>query len=304
MSRVHIHKVSYTELKARGVLKVGGGDARDFLQGIVTSDVYKVSAARAVHAALLSPQGKYLHDFFILEIGGALHLECERERIEDLIRRLSLYRLRSDVVFADLSGSYRVGAAFGDGAFKALGLARDEGRVKPEEGGCVFVDPRLSQLGGRLILLKEKEVEFLDARGMAPVAFAEYDRLRMSLGVADGSRDLTVDKALLMENGFDELRSIDWDKGCFLGQEITARMRYRGLVRKRLLPVSIEGDPPKSGAVVTLNNKRVGEMRSGEVGVGLALLRLDAVEEARQMGCPLIAENARLVPQRPEWMRK
>jgi folate-binding protein YgfZ len=305
MSRVRIHKASYAELKDRGILEVGGRDAREFLQGIVTNDVYKVSAERAVHAALLSPQGKYLHDFFIVEIGGALCLECERGRIEDLVSRLSLYRLRSDVVFEDLSGSHRVAAAFGEGALKALGLPADEGRARAVDaggdGGCVFVDPRLARLGARLILPPETGSGIGDACGLAPAAFDEYDRLRMSLGVPDGSRDLAVGKAILMENGFDELRGIDWEKGCFIGQEVTARTRYRGLVRKRLLPVAIEGDPPEPGTPVMLNDRQVGEMQSGGKGVGLALLRLDAVEEARETERPLSAGKATLLPQRPEW---
>jgi folate-binding protein YgfZ len=124
----------------------------------------------------------------------------------------------------------------------------------------------------------------------------------MSLGVADGSRDLIAGKALPMENGFAELRGIDWDKGCFIGQEVTARMRYRGLVRKRLLPVAIEGDIPEAGTPVMLGDRQVGEMRSGESAIGLALLRLDAVEEARETDHPLTANEARLRPQSLEWL--
>jgi folate-binding protein YgfZ len=119
--------------------------------------------------------------------------------------------------------------------------------------------------------------------------------------VPDGSRDLPVEDALLLENGFDELGGVDWKKGCYVGQEVTARMKYRALVRKRLLPVRIDGPAPASGTRIMLGEAEAGEMRSSAGGLGLALLRLAAVEKAAADGLPLVAGDARLVPHKPGW---
>ena len=127
---------------------------------------------------------------------------------------------------------------------------------------------------------------------------ADYDRLRLSLGVPDGSRDLPVEKAILLENGFDELNAIDWNKGCYMGQELTARTRYRGLVRKRLMPVAIAGEAPAPGTPLMLGDKEAGEMRSALGDVGLAMVRLEALGQGA-----LAAGAARLSPRKPDWAK-
>ena len=126
---------------------------------------------------------------------------------------------------------------------------------------------------------------------------AAYDRLRLSLGVPDGSRDLTIEKAILLESGFDELNGVDWQKGCYIGQELTARTKYRALIKKRLMPVTVDGPLPPPGTPVMAGDQEAGEMRSGRDGVGLALLRLEAVTESK----PLTAAGAKLTPQKPAW---
>jgi tRNA-modifying protein YgfZ len=139
----------------------------------------------------------------------------------------------------------------------------------------------------------------LVAAGLSEVDFADYDRLRLRLGVPDGSRDLIPEKSILLEAGFDELNGIDWNKGCYIGQELTARTRYRGLVRRRLMPVAIDGPMPAPGAIVTLDGREVGEMRSGHAGHGLALLRTEAALDSARLS----AGEAVVIPQRPGWMR-
>jgi folate-binding protein YgfZ len=154
----------------------------------------------------------------------------------------------------------------------------------------------LSGLGVRLIVPRDVA---MSALGFAPADESVYDRLRLSLGVPDGSRDLVIEKSILLEAGFDELNGIDWQKGCYVGQELTARTRYRGLIKKRLMPVAVDGPLPAPDSIILLGGVEAGEMRSGRDGIGLALLRLEAVEDGR----PLTAGDARLTPQRPEWMR-
>src|SRR5262249_46274588 len=138
--------------------------------------------------------------------------------------------------------------------------------------------------------------------GWAAGTMGDYDRLRLSLGVPDGSRDLPVEKAILLESGFDELNGIDWQKGCYMGQELTARTRYRGLVRKRLLPVEIEGPAPAWGTPITLGAEEAGEMRSASDGLGLALIRLEFLDRASGPGA-FAAGDSRLTPRKPAWVK-
>jgi folate-binding protein YgfZ len=284
-------------LDDRGVLAVEGPDGRSFLQGLVSNDVEKVSAERAIWAALLTPQGKFLHEFFIFNPEPeVLLLDCEAVRLADLKKRLSLYKLRSKVTVRDASDSFFVAALFGEGALDRLGLPAEPGRTAPLAGGRVAVDPRLAGLGARAMMVKPEGAAALDLPGFDPAERADYDRLRISLGVPDGSRDLQVDKAILLENGFDELHGIDWDKGCFMGQELTARTRYRGLVKKRLLPVRFDGPAPAPGSQVTCEGKDAGMLCSSIGDRGLALLRLE------RLNGPLVACGTVLTPQRPDWI--
>jgi folate-binding protein YgfZ len=285
----------------RGLLAIAGEDKVSFLQGLVSNDVTKAGPAQALYSAFLTAQGRYLHDFFLAEAGGSFYLDCEAARREDLKRRLSLYKLRSKVTIADATPSHAVALLYGGVALARLGLGAQPGAAKPFAGGVAYVDPRLPALGARAVLPREGAAAALEAAGFVAGDATAYDKLRLSLGVPDGSRDLPVEKAILLENGFDELHAIDWDKGCYLGQELTARTRYRGLVRKRLLPVTIEGPIPAPGTPVMLGDKEAGEMRSAIDGIGLALLRLEHLEGGSPPG--LRAGEARLSAQKPDWVR-
>ena len=289
---------SFALLDDRGVLAVSGPDRRPFLQGLVSNDVDKVCPTASRYAALLTAQGKYLHDFMMVEAGESIWLDAEAARLGDLKRRLSMYRLRARVSLDERS-DLAVAAIFGAGEAAILGLPSEPGAARPLGSGVVFIDPRLASLGARAILPREKARAVLADAGIAEAGFDIYDRLRLSLGIPDGSRDLVLEKSILLESGFDELNGVDWQKGCYIGQELTARTRYRGLVKKRLTPVRIEGPAPPSGAAVTADGREIGEMRSSRGGLGLALLRIEPVRE----GKILAAGQSILVPVRPAWMR-
>ena len=291
----------YTELPARGVIEITGEDRIEFLQGLVSNDVTKATAARAIYAALLTAQGRYLFDFFIIARGDALYLDAEASRLAELQRRLSIYKLRAKVGLSDASARLSVAAAWGDGTPQALSLG-GRGAAREFAGGVAYLDPRLEALGARFLLPRENG----DAPAQAGFAASDtetYDRHRLALGVPDGTRDLMPEKALPMEAGFDELNAIDWQKGCYMGQELTARMKHRALVKKRLLPVAIDGAAPAPGTAITQNGSDAGEMLSAQGGRGLALLRLDAVQAAQKNGADLEAGAARLKPEMPGWMR-
>jgi tRNA-modifying protein YgfZ len=289
---------SFALLDDRGILAVSGPDRRPFLQGLVSNDVDKVCPTASRYAALLTAQGKYLHDFMMVEAGESIWLDAEAARLGDLKRRLSMYRLRARVSLDERS-DLAVAAIFGAGEAAILGLPSEPGAARPLGSGVAFVDPRLASLGARALLPRENARAVLTDAGIAETGFDIYDRLRLSLGIPDGSRDLVLEKSILLESGFDELNGVDWQKGCYIGQELTARTKYRGLVKKRLTPVRIEGPAPPPGAAVTADGREIGEMRSSRDGLGLALLRIEPVREGKM----LAAGESILVPVRPAWMR-
>lgn len=293
-------QMTVTVLDDRGLVRVTGADKRDFLQNIITNDVTRVSNSRVIWTALLSPQGKYLHDFFVVAVNDALMLDCEKLRAADLVARLQRYKLRSKVEIAEVSEDWTVAALMGTDA-DANALVGLEGQGGPFAGGVCYVDPRYGGMGARALIPRGALAELL-AAGFEKVERGSYDHNRLCLGVPDGSKDLTVEKALPMESGFDALNGIDWDKGCYVGQEMTARMRYRATARRRLLPVSVEGTAPDPGTPITMGGREVGEMRSSAGDIGLALLRIDALAERHSNGSPLTAAEAALTPLRPPWL--
>ena len=261
-------------LQDRGVIGIAGDDRVAFLNGLVSNDVAKAAAGCAVWAALLTPQGRYLADFFIFAGERQLWLDTERGRAAELLRRLGRFRLRAKVELRDESDSLAVYAAWG-------GPAPDVAVAAP--------DPRLPAAGYRII-----SGEPLHETASA----AAYDAYRLSLGLPDGTRDLEPGKTLLLEAGFDELHGIAWDKGCYMGQELTARTKYRGLVKRRLVPVTLNGPPPPPGTPVLAEGQEVGVLRSTAGQAGLAMLRLDALEK------PLTTGAAALNPALPDWMER
>lgn len=284
----------FSPLSHRAVIAVQGEDRISYLQGLVSNDMAKVENGAAVWAAFLTPQGKFLHEFFAVPHGDTILLECERARRDDLVTRLSRYRLRAKVTVA--ADAREVAVAWGDDAAAALGTAGDPGLVKVSGDGVIYTDPRIADAGVRAALAPDQIAAWSKLPGMKA---ASYDPHRMALGLPDGSRDMEVEKALLLENGFEELHGVDFKKGCYIGQELTARTHYRALIKKRLMPVTIAGAAP-AGAALTVAGADAGELKSVEGAHGLALVRLEAWRKAE--GGVLDAEGAKVTPAVPAWM--
>jgi len=262
-------------LPNRGVLFIEGEDRLEFLQGLISNDINKVTESEAIYSAFLTPQGKFICDFFIIASGDGLLVDIETDALAAFKKKLTMFKLRAKVTIKDVSEGYDVFAVFN-------GETTQKG---------VFADPRLKAAGYRAILAKGTVIENTDE-----VPFDTYDLHRIKLGLPDGSRDITPEKSILLENGFDELNGVDWDKGCYMGQELTARTKYRALIKKRLFPVAVDGELPESGTDILNGEKTVGEIHSATGNMALATIKLDALDG------DLSAGNAKITPQKPDWM--
>lgn len=268
------------ELSRRGVIALSGPDARTLLQGIITNDIKRLTQDQAVYAALLTPQGKYLHDFIIAEQGDRLFLDCEAARAPDLVRRLMMYRLRAKVEITDRTSDLAV-AAIIDNETPDLG---------PD--ALAFRDPRNEKIGFRAILPRS-------ILGALPKGDANiYERLRLELGIPDGSRDFEIEKTLALEGNMEELNGVDFNKGCYVGQELTARTKHRGKVRKRLLTVDITGPTPAPDTPVYDDEKEIGHMRSATENLGMAMLRIEDIRPGKSYRCG----EAGIIPRLPAWL--
>lgn len=242
-------KAFYTPLKNRGLLHIEGEDRYDFLQGLVSNDVHKVKSSQIIYSCLLTPQGKFLHDFFIIEGDGFLMIDCEGgERALDLYTRLKRYTLRADV-FLSVEENNAVYAIIGDSDF---GLT----------------DPRHFKMGRRAF----------EKPDLPETPFNDWDAERIALGIPDGSRDMEVERSTLLECNIDKFHGVDWNKGCYMGQELTARMHHRNLGKKHLYTITSEAPLPTAFSDIHLNGILAGNMRSSCGKIGLALIKDDAIE--------------------------
>lgn len=278
-------------LPDRGVVKVVGDDARKFLNGLVTVDAATVAHGRARFAALLTPQGKIIADFFIAEAappdGGGFFLDCPRALVPTLVQRFNLYKLRAKVMIEDLSESLGVMAIWGGSAETGYGLC--------------YGDPRLPDLGTRCMLPPHLAAKAAADLGAEFVDAAGYEAHRIALGVPRGGLDFIYGDAFPHEADMDQLSGVDFSKGCFVGQEVVSRMAHRGLVRTRVVPVAYDGFAPDAGTPVSAGEKSIGTLGSTAQGHGLAMLRLDRVADALAAGAPLVAGNTALRLVKPPW---
>jgi tRNA-modifying protein YgfZ len=239
-------KAFYVSLPNRGLIHIEGEDRKSFLQGLISNDVSGDFAEKIMYACLLTPQGKFLHDFFVHDADGVLLIDCEGgARAKDLYERLMKYRLRSRIQIS-MEEHTPVYAIFGD---DTIGIS----------------DPRHASMGRRSF---EKPVA-------EEKPFEAWDTIRINHTIPDGSRDMEIEKSTLLECGIDKLNGVDWNKGCYMGQELTARMHYRGLAKKHLYTIKINGTAPPP--FTDLPNGA--SMRSSCGHIGMALMKDDDRQE-------------------------
>jgi tRNA-modifying protein YgfZ len=266
-------------LPDRGVVKVSGDGARDFLNGLVTTDVALLRPGLGRFGALLTPQGKIVTDFLITEAaaghGGGFLIDCPRALAQGLADKLGFYRLRAKVGIENLSDSLGVVAVW-DG----------EPTMKPD---LAFTDPRHPALGWRILVPEELAQKVADLIGAEMVDSTAYDAHRIAAGAPRGGLDFMYGDAFPHETNMDRLHGVDFDKGCYVGQEVVSRMQHRGTARTRTIRILLDGPAPEPGAAIVAGEKSIGTMGSAAGGAGLALLRIDRAADALQAGTPLTA---------------
>ncbi|MFC2953762.1 YgfZ/GcvT domain-containing protein [Marinicaulis aureus] len=259
-------------LPDRTVIRLSGEDRYSFLQGIVTQDVERLKAEPAIFSALLTPQGKILFDFLIAAEGDALLIDCDSAAADALVKRLSLYKLRAKVSFEIL-------------AERSVAVSAEE-----FEGG--FPDPRHAGLGWRAFMTNE-----------TPAADSVYDRRRIALDVPEFGKDFGGDEVFLTDVNYDVLNGVNYKKGCFIGQEVSSRMKRKGDVRRRTLIAKFDGAAPAKGAPVTAGASTLGDISSSADGTALAQIRLDRWEKAKAESTPVMCGDKELLLEIPAYLK-
>lgn len=258
-------------LTGRAAFRIDGPDTRHFLHNILTADIEGLKPGKASYAALLSPQGKILFDMFVLDAGAAFLVDCSATQKADLMKRLGFYKLRAKANIADVT-DYGIGVA---------------PQLPPQE--LRYPDPRTPDMGWRF---------FVPSR--TPARAADYDAVRISLGLADSDADIGSGELFPHEANLDQLGAISFDKGCYVGQEVVSRMEHRGMARSRILPVRLGGAAPAKGSDIRAGGKAIGSLLSSSGSRALALLRLDRLAEATE---PLLTEDVSVEVLKPHWVR-
>ena len=269
-------KAKFVELD-RGLVLITGKDGNEFLQGLISQDLNKISDSQFAYGALLTPQGKFLHDFFIIKYKGQLILDCANGQQKDLILLLNRFKLRANIELSEMD-DLSVFSVFGDQAARAFDLEDKAGKALLISDGVVYVDPRSPSLGCRMLTTKKSSENTLEKLPIIQGKLEEYDLIRIKLGIPDAEKDIEKNKSTLLECNLDKFNCIDWDKGCYIGQEVTARSKYRGLVKRTLLTLHCPNNYPEKGDTVLLENREVGVIKSSCEEFAIALIRLDTLE--------------------------
>lgn len=255
-------------LSDRAIIAVSGADAEALLNRLFTNSVLGMATGEARYAALLSPQGKLLHDFFVFKRDNAFWLDCRRDQAAELAKKLTMFRLRAKVVIENRSGEIAIAAAWGSALL--------------ESPGPTFRDPRHNELGYRIVAPDHALALFDNDR-------TTYDAHRINLGVPEGGVDWIYGDAFVHDANMDLLHGVDFGKGCYVGQEVVSRVHHRNSARKRIVRLHFFGDPPPASAALTAGSTQIGQVTSVAAGVGLAMARIDRLAEAEASSAPVLA---------------
>lgn len=278
-------------LTNRGVLAVTGEDATKLLQGVITNDMTRLETEAALHAGLLTPQGKILFDFFVVKVADGLLIETSRSSVVPLKQRLDMYRLRANATIVDVSGRYTIATCWG-------GAHAPVHDTSPTLG---FRDPRHPDLGTRHLASLESEWR-CDTEGAEAATQDDYHAHRIGVGVPEAGHDFALAETFPHEALYDQTRSVSFTKGCYVGQEVVSRMQHRGTARKRIVPVESTSPLPETGTEIRASDVAIGTLGSIAGNRGLAMIRLDRAAEFRAKGIELMAGDAPIAIRLPDWV--
>jgi folate-binding protein YgfZ len=259
----------FIPLKKRCLIKITGTDKRSFLQGLLTRNLEDLTEAQPIYALLLSPQGKYLSDFFIVEKDDSFFCDIPVQEKDTIIKRLTMYKLRSDVAIEDISSEYDAVALIGENVEQHVNEGQ---KVKTFCKGVVYSDPRTAKLGARAFIETENNYQSFIVHDFEQSDVSVYEQIRIENKVADDS-DLEANGAFPLDYELDSWGAIDFDKGCYVGQEVTARMHHKSTRKKGVYKVTASALPNKGDNLLSQTKNKAGIMLSSYNGVGLALLK-------------------------------
>ncbi len=281
--------VDICTLPSRALFRLTGSDAADWLQDLITNDVECLEDEGALYAALLSPQGKILFDFLVYSAQEGMLIDCEAASLDALMKRLSMYKLRSDVTLA---------------AEPDLGVISS---CTPLDEALPFVevaapDPRLEKLGYRMVGNLARMQTAYEEQGHRVDGEDVYRDYLLGLGIPGGGEDFAAGKAYPLESNFEELHGVSFSKGCFIGQEVVARMKHKAVLKKRTLPFTCEANPPAAGSEIRAGPSKVGDVLASAASGGIALIRLNEWRAALAAGQTLEVDGIKLSVSVPEWL--
>jgi len=284
-------KNKYIVFEDRSFFEIKGEDKDTFLQGLITNDINKCTDKKSIYSAFLSPQGKFLADFFILKYENSYLFETPKLFLEELLKKLNNYKLRSKIDIVEKQSLISLSILGGDEIFGKLDSLGSTIKI---DDGYAFIDPRNKELGIKVIINKDTINFFAKKYDLIEEDINKYEEIRINNAIPNSIFDLKYNNSLILENNFDKINAISWDKGCYVGQEITARIKYRSLLKKNLLKVKILNGFVSSGDDIYFEEKLIGTITSNNKNIALAMIRLSDSDNAIKKKAILESKNAKL----------
>ena len=288
-------------LEDRGFIQVTGLEAKDFLQNIVTNDIEKVSNNSTVFSSILTPQGKYLFEFFVLKLKDSYLLECEKKSSAEIIKLLNFYKLRSKVDFIDLSEKY-VAAVVSLEKFKEMnGSNLSKGSTTGYGDDPVYIDPRNDKLGAKIISKLENIHLTIKKLNLKISDKKNYYNKSFELGIPQIDLNKLKDKIFGIENNLDELNGIDFKKGCYIGQENTSRIKLRNKLRRRILPIQKISGEISENDVIKYKNNDIGKILIDKP-YSFALVKVVDPDLKEFTNTELVCGKSKVKILKPDWI--
>ncbi len=287
-------------LEDRGFIQVIGLEAKDFLQNIVTNDIEKVTDISTIFSSILTPQGKYLFEFFVLKLKDSYLLECEKKSTTEIIKLLNFYKLRSKVDFIDLSEKY-VASVISLHKFMDWGLTSTKGKTTMFSESPIYIDPRNEKLGAKIISKTENIQLIIKKLNLKIIDKKKYYNKSFELGIPQINLNKLKDKIFGVENNLDELNGIDFKKGCYVGQENTSRIKLRNKLRRRILPVQKISGEIYENDVIKFKNHEIGKIMINKP-YSFALVKVVDPDLNEFNNNELVCGNSKIKILKPDWI--